>query len=151
PTTMEKLRATRGRLGMLRQGLAKVVKAILSKLTSDQGCNAGSLLTSSNNWQTILSMHENHGHEHPHGHTHSHAPAHYTAAFAIGVALNLGFVVAEIVFGLSAHSLALLSDAGHNLTDGFGLLLAWGATRMAKSIPTTRRTYGWRKFSILAA
>jgi cobalt-zinc-cadmium efflux system protein len=90
--------------------------------------------------------HESHGHSH-----HHHAPTDNTTAFALGVALNLGFVIAEVVYGLSAHSLALLSDAGHNLSDVFGLLLAWGATHIAKSIPTRRRTYGWRKASILAA
>ena len=68
-----------------------------------------------------------------------------------GVALNLGFVVAEVVYGLAANSLALLSDAGHNLSDVFGLLIAWGAIRLSKSLPTKRRTYGWRRSSILAA
>jgi cobalt-zinc-cadmium efflux system protein len=91
----------------------------------------------------------NHGDEHRHGHLQvlqSHA-----RAFAIGVVLNLGFVIAEVVFGLAAHSLALLSDAGHNMSDVVGLLLAWGASHISKSIPTKRRTYGWRRSSILAA
>jgi cobalt-zinc-cadmium efflux system protein len=73
------------------------------------------------------------------------------AAFAIGVALNTAFVVAEVVYGLAADSLALLSDAGHNLSDVVGLLIAWGATHLAKSLPTKRRTYGWRRSSIFAA
>lgn len=93
-----------------------------------------------------------HNHDHAgdvHGHVHT-LPSN-NAAFAIGVALNLGFVVAEVVFGLAANSLALLSDAGHNLSDVFGLLLAWGATHLAKSLPTKRHTYGWRRSSILAA
>jgi cobalt-zinc-cadmium efflux system protein len=89
------------------------------------------------------------GHHHHRGH--HHAPPDNNTAFAVGVVLNLGFVGAEVVYGLSAHSLALLSDAGHNLSDVFGLLIAWGAMRAAKSLPTKRRTYGWRKASILAA
>ena len=72
--------------------------------------------------------HEDHA-EHDHGHRHgglghSHAPANFSRAFAIGTTLNLGFVIVQVVFGLFAHSLALLSDAGHNLGDVFGLLLA---------------------------
>ena len=89
-------------------------------------------------------------HDHP-GAGHSHAVPGNNAAFAIGVALNLGFFFAEVVFGLAAHSLALLSDAGHNLSDVFGLLLAWWATHLAKSTPTERHTYGYRRASILAA
>ena len=91
-------------------------------------------------------------HDHDHsGHSHSHGPPSNNAAFAIGVALNLGFVVAEVFYGLAAHSLALISDAGHNLSDVFCLLLAWGAMRLTKTAPTKRRTYGWRRSSILAA
>jgi cobalt-zinc-cadmium efflux system protein len=90
-------------------------------------------------------------HSHVHGHGHSHAPPDNNAAFAVGVTLNLAFVAAEVVYGLSAHSLALLSDAGHNLSDVFGLLIAWGAIRIGKALPTKRRTYGLRRSSILAA
>ena len=89
--------------------------------------------------------------DHHHGHGHVHALPDNARAFAIGVALNFGFVIAEVVFGVASHSIALLSDAGHNLSDVFGLLLAWGATHLAKSLPTRRRTYGWRRASILAA
>lgn len=89
-------------------------------------------------------------HDHDHaGHLHE-APSN-NAAFAIGVVLNLGFVVAEVFYGLAAHSLALISDAGHNLSDVFCLLLAWGAMQLTKAAPTKRRTYGWRRSSILAA
>jgi len=88
---------------------------------------------------------------HSHAHGHSHAPPDNNAAFAIGVVLNLGFVVVEFFYGLAANSLALISDAGHNLSDVFCLLLAWGAMRLTKSAPTRRRTYGWRRSSILAA
>ena len=89
-------------------------------------------------------------HEHDHS-GHSHAPPANNAAFAIGVVLNLGFVVVEVCYGLAAHSLALISDAGHNLSDVFCLLLAWGAMRLTKAAPTRRRTYGWRRSSIFAA
>ena len=101
-------------------------------------------------------------HEHPchhddghdrrgHAHGHSHAPASFGKAFAIGVALNAGFVVLEVTYGLFAHSLALVADAGHNLSDVFGLLLAWAATAWARRPPTAHHTYGWRRSSILAA
>ncbi|MEY2550121.1 MAG: cobalt-zinc-cadmium efflux system protein [Verrucomicrobiota bacterium] len=89
---------------------------------------------------------------HDHDHEgHLHEPPNNNAAFAIGVVLNLGFVVAEVFYGLAAHSLALISDAGHNLSDVFCLLLAWGAMQLTKAAPTKRRTYGWRRSSILAA
>lgn len=91
-----------------------------------------------------------HEHNHDHGH-HHHAPPDNNFAFAIGVALNLGFVFAEVIYGLAAHSLALLSDAGHNISDVFGLLVAWGALHLGKSRPTKRHTYGFRRSSILAA
>src|SRR5262249_21771592 len=84
-------------------------------------------------------------------HDHSHAPANYSRAFAIGVALNLGFVITEFAFGIIGNSLALLADAGHNLSDVLSLLLAWGASYLAKRQPTPRRTYGLRRSSILAA
>jgi len=89
-----------------------------------------------------------HDHDHP-GYS-GQTPTH-NAAFAIGVVLNVGFVAAEVVYGLAAHSLALISDAGHNLSDVFCLLLAWGAMHLMKSAPTKRRTYGWRRSSIFAA
>jgi cobalt-zinc-cadmium efflux system protein len=89
-------------------------------------------------------------HDHDHA-GHSHEPPSNNAAFAIGVALNLGFVVAEVFYGLAARSLALISDAGHNLSDVLCLLLAWGAMQLTKAAPTKRRTYGWRRSSILAA
>jgi cobalt-zinc-cadmium efflux system protein len=89
---------------------------------------------------------------HDHDHSgHEHAQGTNNAAFAIGVILNLGFVLVEVLYGLGAHSLALISDAGHNLSDVLCLLLAWGATHLTKSAPTKRRTYGWRRSSILAA
>jgi len=96
---------------------------------------------------------DNHRDEHDHGpgHDHSHASKNFDHAFAIGVALNFGFVVVEVTFGLLANSLALLADAGHNLSDVLGLLLAWGASVLARKLPTQRHTYGLRRASVLAA
>ena len=87
-------------------------------------------------------------HDHQH---HHHEQTDYNRAFAIGVVLNVGYIIIETVYGLLADSLALLADAGHNLSDVLGLLLAWGASYMVKRRPTQRHTYGWRKSSILAA
>lgn len=84
-------------------------------------------------------------------HEHSHAPKNFDRAFAIGVGLNVGFVVIEVVFGLFSNSLALLADAGHNLSDVLGLLLAWGASILVRRKPTQRHTYGLRRASVLAA
>lgn len=89
--------------------------------------------------------------------THSHACAHHAApkdfgrAFAVGVVLNLGFVAIEAGAGFFANSLALLADAGHNLSDVLGLALAWGAAVASRRAPSKLRTYGWRRMSILAA
>ena len=84
-------------------------------------------------------------------HHHHHAPADYNRAFAIGVVLNITFVVVEVVYGLIADSLALLTDAGHNLSDVMGLLLAWGASYLAGKQPSLRRTYGYSRATILAS
>ena len=96
---------------------------------------------------------EDHGEEsHDHGgHDHAHAPADFGAAFAIGIALNVGFVAIEAAFGLIAGSVALLSDAGHNLGDVLGLAAAWLASRLVQRAPSARFTYGLRGSSILAA
>jgi cobalt-zinc-cadmium efflux system protein len=83
-------------------------------------------------------------------HSHSHSRD-YNRAFAVGFVLNLGFVIVEAVFGILAGSLALLADAGHNLSDVLGLGLAWTANTLMRCPPSARRTYGWRRFSILAA
>lgn len=88
---------------------------------------------------------------HSHNHGHSHEPTSYNRAFIISVALNTGFVIIEAVYGIFANSLALLADAGHNLSDVLGLLFAWGASILARRLPTPRRTYGLRRSSILAA
>ena len=85
-------------------------------------------------------------------HHHSnHSPSDYNRAFAIGVALNVIYIVVEATYGFLAGSLALLADAGHNLSDVLGLLLAWGANYLVQRKPTQRHTYGWRKSTILAA
>jgi len=90
--------------------------------------------------------------DHHHDHQHLPLPAGtFDRAFAIGVVLNLVFVVAEGVGGWLANSLALLADAGHNLSDVLGLLLAWGASVLSRRSPTLRHTYGLRRSSILAA
>jgi cobalt-zinc-cadmium efflux system protein len=82
---------------------------------------------------------------------HGHHRLEHDRALAIGVILNLSFVVVEASFGVLADSLALLADAAHNVGDVLGLLLAWGATFLARLRPTKRRTYGWRSSTILAA
>lgn len=88
---------------------------------------------------------------HNHSHGHDHGSSNYNRAFIISVTLNTGFVIIEGVYGILANSLALLADAGHNLSDVLGLLLAWGASILARRRPTPRRTYGLRRSSILAA
>jgi cobalt-zinc-cadmium efflux system protein len=93
--------------------------------------------------------HDHHGHAQAHGH--SHAPARYDRAFAIGIALNIAYVVAEAGAGLWAGSVALLADAGHNLSDVLGLAVAWGGAALARTPPSKRFTYGLKGSTILAA
>jgi len=89
--------------------------------------------------------------EHCQSHGHSHAPAAFNQAFAIGIALNAVFVLIEAGYGWKINSLALLADAGHNLSDVAGLVLAWVACLAGKLRPDHRHTYGWQRASILAA
>ncbi len=94
------------------------------------------------------------GHSHDHaGHAHgpSHAPADFGRAFLIGILLNSAFVVIEAVYGFLSGSMALIADAGHNLSDVLSLLLAWGASIAAKRPPSARFTYGYKSSTILAA
>ena len=84
-------------------------------------------------------------------HDHSHGVNNYNRAFAIGVALNIVFVVVEITYGVIADSLALIADAGHNFSDVISLLLAWGASYLATMRPTQNRTYGFRRLTIMAS
>jgi cobalt-zinc-cadmium efflux system protein len=86
-----------------------------------------------------------------HDHGHSHGTTDYSRAFAIGIALNLVFVIVEFGFGWVGNSLALMADAGHNLSDVAGLILAWGGAWLTKRKPSERYSYGLRKSSILAA
>lgn len=93
-----------------------------------------------------------HGHGHGHGHHHhAHAPADFGATFALGAAINIVFVAAEVAAGLIGNSVALLADAGHNLGDVLALLVAWGASTLSRRTPTARYTYGLRSTSMLAA
>lgn len=102
---------------------------------------------------------DQHGHDHAHGHHHdhhhgpghTHAPADFGRAFAIGITLNIVFVAVEAVFGLAANSMALIADAGHNLSDVLSLAIAWAAVGLARRPPTPRYTYGLMGSSILAA
>jgi len=104
--------------------------------------------------------HHHDGHDHRHGHDrgahlqgpgHRHAPTAFGLAFAVGIALNTAYVVAEALYGVLANSLALVADAGHNFGDVLSLAVAWFAASLARRAPTERYTYGLRGSSILAA
>ena len=95
-----------------------------------------------------------HGHSHDHGsggHHHHTPPADFSVAFAVGIALNLGFVAVETAYGFWANSMALLADAGHNLSDVLGLVVAWVGAALAKRPASRRFSYGFRAATILAA
>ena len=94
--------------------------------------------------------HDHHHHDHGHG-RHIHAPVSYGLAFAVGIGLNTVFVGIEVAYGLMANSMALVADAGHNLSDVLALGFAWLASLLAQRRPTGRFTYGLRSSSILAA
>ena len=94
------------------------------------------------------------GHNHAHAHGpggHVHAPKDFGRAFALGIGLNIAFVITEAAFGWLGNSMALLADAGHNLSDVLGLAVAWIAAELSKRPPSQRYTYGLRGSSILAA
>lgn len=97
--------------------------------------------------------HDGHGHDHSHGHGHHHqiSPDGNNRAFALAIGLNTIFVAIEFTYGFIANSTALMADAGHNLSDVLGLVLAWGAAMLARTATTERYTYGLRSSSILAA
>lgn len=105
----------------------------------------------------MTSPRHTHNHSHAHSesthtsHQHHHARANYNRSFIVGLVLNGSFVLTEFFFGLVANSVALIADAGHNLSDVLGLLLAWGASWLSRRRPSSRKTYGWRKSSIVAA
>lgn len=95
--------------------------------------------------------HAHGAHDHSNGHGHSHAPADFGRAFAIGTAMNLAFVMVEGAAGILTGSMALLADAGHNLFDVLGLLIAWAGASLAKRPASRRFTYGLSSSTILAA
>ena len=98
--------------------------------------------------------HHDHGHSHHghlHGHVHAAPPERWDRAFAIGIGLNLAYLIAEAVAGLLYGSVALLADAGHNLSDVLGLAIAWGGAALARTPPSKRFTYGLKGSTILAA
>ena len=91
-----------------------------------------------------------HSHSHAHGHSHAHSDD-FSSAFAIGIAINVAIVVLQFTFGLIGNSMALIADAGHNLSDVLGLVVGWAGAVMAKRAASRRFTYGFKKASILAA
>lgn len=103
--------------------------------------------------------HEHNGHSHGHGHSHgpgghnhAHAvPESFNLAFALAVGLNLLFTIVEAGYAIFAHSMSLLADAGHNLGDVFGLMLAWGATWLLTKSATERYSYGYKRTTIIAS
>ncbi|MET0178870.1 MAG: cation diffusion facilitator family transporter [Novosphingobium sp.] len=95
-----------------------------------------------------MGSHAGHGHHHDHAHTGAHE---FGRAYALGVGLNLAFVAVETAAGLVTGSMALVADAGHNLSDVLGLAIAWGASVLAARPPSARFTYGFKSSSILAA
>ncbi len=103
-------------------------------------------------------MAHNHSHDHSHAQTHnhshgdhSHAPATFNTAFATSTLLNFAFVIIEVVYAISANSMSLLADAGHNLADVLGLLMAWGASWLLKRETSEKYSYGYKKTTILSA
>lgn len=93
-----------------------------------------------------MHTHHHHDHAHPHG-----AQKDFGRAFVIAITLNLGFTAVEFVYGFLAQSSALMADAGHNLSDVLGLVLAWVGALLARKVPDSRFTFGLRGSSILAA
>lgn len=87
---------------------------------------------------------------HNHSHLHGEHRKDFSKAFIIGILLNSIFIIAEVIYGIKANSLALLADAGHNIGDVLGLFLAWGATLLAKRKPSERFTYGMQSSTIMA-
>ncbi|MCW3085412.1 MAG: hypothetical protein JWP12_2778 [Bacteroidetes bacterium] len=94
--------------------------------------------------------HDHDHHDHSHGH-HHHVPKNINRAFKLGIALNMGFVLLEVAAGFWKHSLALLTDAGHNFSDVVSLLFVLIAHRLAQMKPTRNFTYGYSKSTVLVA
>ena len=99
----------------------------------------------------LMSVGPDHAHDHSHGMGHSHAPKDFGRAFVIGIILNTGFVIVEAAYGWLSGSMALIADAGHNLSDVLALILAWTASVAARKPATERFTYGYKSSTILAA
>ena len=99
--------------------------------------------------------HDRGGHGHDHapvlGGGHQHGPARHDRAFAIGIAVNIAFAAVEAIVGWRVDSLALMADAGHNLGDVLGLVMAWAGAFAGRIAPDDRYTWGWKRASILAA
>lgn len=95
--------------------------------------------------------HDHHGHDDHAGHSNGHAPKDFGRAFALGIAIQSSFIIAEVVVGLASHSLAVIADAGHNVSDVLALGLAWGASHVGRRKASKGRTYGFKSASILAA
>ncbi|MGZ3691375.1 MAG: cation diffusion facilitator family transporter, partial [Pseudobdellovibrio sp.] len=98
-----------------------------------------------------LGHHHNHNHDGHDHHHHHEVPKDFNRAFAIGVFLNFGFVLVEGAFGFISDSVALIADAGHNLSDVASLLIAWGAIYLTSKRPSKKYTYGFKRSSILAS
>jgi len=98
-----------------------------------------------------LAHDHSHTHTHGHSHSHQHGPNNFNRAFSIGIVLNLLFVGVEVAYGLLADSLALVADAGHNLSDVLTLVVAWGAMALAKRSATATHTFGFKKGTILVS
>lgn len=92
-----------------------------------------------------------HSDGHSHSHNHNLNKVDYNKAFGFGILLNITYIIVELVYGLLINSTALMADAGHNFSDVLGLMLAWGAARLATKLPTIKTTYGMRKSTVLAA
>ncbi len=96
-------------------------------------------------------MAHTHSHDHHAAHDHTHAPSNFNTAFAVATLLNFAFVVIEVIYAVSASSMSLLADAGHNLADVLGLLMAWGASWLLKREASEKYSYGYKKTTILSA
>ncbi len=101
---------------------------------------------------SVCNHDHNHDHSHHHDHNHHHhVPQSFGKAFAIGISLNIIYIIAETIWGILANSLALIADAGHNLSDVFALASTWGASYLSQKKPSLNFTYGYRRTSILAS
>jgi cobalt-zinc-cadmium efflux system protein len=96
-------------------------------------------------------MTDHHNHNHSKGHHHHPSPKSQGRVFIMTIVLNMLFVIIEFAYGFITNSTALIADAGHNISDVLGLMLAWGAVILTRKAPSKRYTYGLRSTSIMAA